>query len=315
MNKRRLDMRQNVIQRAALFATLVAFTFSAAKSARLPEQPSDGYFTTSDGIKIHYLELGKKGSWVVLIHGYTGNAQGNWFDNGIAQALAKNHRVVALDNRNHGKSDKPTLNGVGRAEDTIELMDHLKIEKAHIGGYSMGGSITGQLLATHPERFITAHFGGSGIMETDPEWIAKLPKDHEGVNPMEAELSHGLRIHHAMDNGMSKEEAEKLASTPPAARGAAAPGAAAAGAGRGAAGAGAAQRPALDLAKLNIPIIIINGEFDRPRAKSTRAAREANDVTIVVLPGKQHLSAIVNGSMPKEYPNSLVGFINAHDTM
>jgi pimeloyl-ACP methyl ester carboxylesterase len=270
------------------------------------EQPKDGWFTTSDNIKIHYLTLGDKGSWVVLIHGFTGNAKGNWFDNGIAQALAKNHRVVAIDNRNHGKSDKPTLNGPGRAEDTIELMDHLKIAKAHIGGYSMGGAFTGALLASHPERFITAHFGGAGIMETDPEWVKKLPPDHQGTNPMEAELSHQLRIHHAMDNGMTREEAEKLAAQPPARR--------AAPAARGTAPAAAAPaRPPLDLAKLNIPIIIINGEYDRPRAKSTRAAREANDVTIVVLPGKQHLSAIVAGSMPKEYLTSLVGFINTHD--
>lgn len=289
--------------------TIAALTLLAATSILLAkdksEQPKDGWFTTSDNVKIHYLTLGDKGSWVVLIHGYTGNAKGNWFDNGIAQAIAKNHRVVALDNRNHGMSDKPQLNGPGRALDTIELMDHLKIEKAHIGGYSMGGAFTGALLATHPERFITAHFGGSGIAETDPEWIAKLPPDHQGVNPMEAELSHQLRIHHAMDNGMTREEAEKLASTPPAPRTAAAQ--------RPAAAAPAAARPTLDLAKLNIPILIINGEFDRPHSKSTRAAREANDVTIVVLPGKQHLSAIVAGSMPKEYLNSLVGFINTHD--
>jgi pimeloyl-ACP methyl ester carboxylesterase len=295
-------LRRSILAASALVA---AALLSPAKTKS--EQPKDGWFTTSDNIKIHYLTLGDKGSWVVLIHGYTGNAKGNWFDNGIAQALAKNHRVVALDNRNHGMSDKPQLNGPGRAMDTIELMDHLKIEKAHIGGYSMGGAFTGELLATHPERFITAHFGGSGIMETDPEWIAKLPPDHQGVNPMEAELSHGLRIHHAMDNGMSKEEAEKLASTPPAPRAAAAAPAAPRPA--------PADRPKLDLAKLNIPIIIINGEFDRPRAKSTRAAREANDVEIVVLPGKQHLSAIVAGSMPKEYLDSLVGFINTHDSM
>ena len=293
-------LRRSIFALSALFAVAL---FLTAKNKS--EQPKDGWFTTSDNIKIHYLTLGDKGSWVVLIHGYTGNAKGNWFDNGIAQALAKNHRVVALDNRNHGMSDKPQLNGPGRAMDTIELMDHLKIEKAHIGGYSMGGAFTGELLATHPERFITAHFGGSGIMETDPEWIAKLPPDHQGVNPMEAQLSHGLRIHHAMDNGMSKEEAEKLASAPPAPR-AAAP-------------AGPrpipANRPKLDLTKLNIPIIIINGEFDHARARSTRAAREANDVEIVVLPGKQHLSAIVAGSMPKEYLDSLVGFINTHDSM
>jgi len=109
-------------------------------------------------------------------------------------------------------------------------------------------------------------------------------------------------IHHAMDNGMSREEAEKLASAPPAPRPVAA-----------VRPSGASQRPAIDLTKLNIPIIIINGEFDHPRAKSTRAAREANDVTIVVLPGKQHLPAIVNGSIPKEYVSSLVGFINTHD--
>src|SRR5437660_863510 len=74
------------------------------------QEPTHEFFTTSDGVKIHYMQLGKKGSYVVLIHGYTGSAQGNWFDNGIAQALAKNHRVVALDNRNHGRSDKPQLN-------------------------------------------------------------------------------------------------------------------------------------------------------------------------------------------------------------
>jgi len=124
---------------------------------------------------------------------------------------------------------------------------------------------------------------------------------------MEAELSHQLRIHHAMDNGMTKEEAEKLAAAPPAAR--------ATPAARPANAPAAPAGPKLDLAKLNIPIIIINGEFDRARAKSTRAAREANDVTIVVLPGKQHLSAIVAGSMPKEYLNSLVGFINTHDSI
>src|SRR5499427_10604169 len=85
-------------------------------------------FTTSDGVKIHYLTAGNTGSWVVLIHGYTDSAQRMWFTTGIAPALAKNHRVVALDNRNHGESDKPQPNGAGRAQDVVELMDHLKIQ-------------------------------------------------------------------------------------------------------------------------------------------------------------------------------------------
>ena len=64
---------------------------------------------------------------------------------------------------------------------------------------------------------------------------------------------------------------------------------------------------------MNVPIIIINGEFDRPRAKSTRAAREVKDVEIVVLAGKSHLTAIAGGYMPREYVNNLVAFINGHD--
>ena len=276
---------------------LVLLAAAAAAFAAPGGEPTHEFFTTSDGVKIHYMRLGQAGSYVVLIHGYTGSAEGNWFKNGIAAALAANHRVVAIDNRNHGRSDKPQLNGPGKAEDTIELMDHLHIQKAHIHGYSMGGMITGTLLATHPDRFITASFGGSGIAETDPEWIAKLPPDKQGVDPQEAGLSRALRIHHAMDNGMSQEEAEKLAATPPAARTAT-----------------AAPRPLqIDLTKVTVAVLAINGELDRPHYKTTRMARELFNFTNVVLAGKSHLTAIVAGTMPPLYVESLVGFVNSHD--
>src|SRR5882724_12332867 len=120
-----------------LTTILILAVAAAALAAR--SEPTHEFFTTSDGIKIHYMQLGRAGSYVILIHGYTGSAEGNWFRNGIAELLAANHRVVALDCRNHGRSDKPVPNGPGRAEDVIELMDHLKIQRAHIHGYSMGG--------------------------------------------------------------------------------------------------------------------------------------------------------------------------------
>src|SRR5260221_8567512 len=157
-------------------------------TCRAEDKINDEFFTTKDGVKIHYMVVGK-GTPVILIHGYTGNAQGNWFRNGIAQALAQKHMVVALDCRNHGKSDKPQPNGPGRAEDVIELMDHLKIQKAHFHGYSMGGGIVGQLMVRIPDRFITAGFGGSGIPEADPDLRAKVPADKEGRDPQEAEAS------------------------------------------------------------------------------------------------------------------------------
>ena len=269
------------------------------------DKPQDGYFTTSDGVKIHYLIQGK-GTPVILIHGYTGSAQGNWFSNGVAEALAKNHMVVALDCRNHGKSDKPQPNGPGKAEDVIEMMDHLKIRKAHFHGYSMGGGIVGRLMALIPDRMITAAFGGSGIQEVDPEWQAKVPPDKQGRDPLEDEASRKLRIRHAMDNGMSREEAEKLAATPPPPRtpsaGAGAP-----------AGAARPASPQIDLTKISFPVLAINGELDRPNAKTHRLWRELRNFTNVVLPGKSHLTAISPGYIPKEYIESLVKFINAND--
>jgi pimeloyl-ACP methyl ester carboxylesterase len=260
-------------------------------------------FTASDGTRIHYLTLGDQGSWVVLVHGYTGNAYGNWFANGIAQRLAENHRIVALDCRNHGRSDKPERGGPGSHTDVRELMDRLDIAKAHIHGYSMGGMITGRLLAEMPERFITASFGGSGIRETDPEWQQRVPKEPEGVDPEEATCSRNLRIASAMDNGLSREEAER----------------------RGDAALEEARRnpqpsrlprrtpTEIDLTRIDVPLLAINGEFDAPYSKTFRLWRQARDFTNVILPGKSHLTAIAPGYMPEAYPSSLQRFIEAND--
>ena len=161
----------------------VAFAIAAVLvTSASAQSPKSQFFTSSDGVKIHYLELGASGTPVILIHGYTANAEGKWIKSGIAQALAARHRVIAIDARGHGKSDKPHdpgKYGPRMAADVIELMDHLKIAKAHVHGYSMGGAILTQILARHPDRLITAIYGGSGPQETDAKWIAQVPKDAE----------------------------------------------------------------------------------------------------------------------------------------
>jgi len=258
-------------------------------------KPIKAYFTVSDGVQIHYMQLGSKGSHVVLIHGYTSNAYGNWYANGIMAALATHHRVAALDCRNHGRSDKPEPGQLGKESDVIELMDYLDIDKAHIHGYSMGGMITAQLLSKYPERFITASFGGSGIREVDPKWIEIVPEDKKDTDSKESAASRELRINAAMDRGLSREEAEKEADRPRQGN--------------------LPPLPPLeiDLAKVKIPVLAINGEFDNPYAKTFRLWRELDDFTNVVLPGKSHLTAIAPAYMPKQYPESLMRFINSND--
>ena len=120
-----------------------------------------------DGVKIAYIVQGE-GEPVILIHGWLSSAGINWVLPGTSGALAKEFQVVALDIRGHGKSDKPTEEeayGPELVEDVVRLMDHLKIEKAHIVGYSMGGIIAANFVVRHPDRVRSCTLGGMGWMK------------------------------------------------------------------------------------------------------------------------------------------------------
>jgi pimeloyl-ACP methyl ester carboxylesterase len=146
----------------------------------------------SGGVKIHYFVEGE-GEPVLLIHGFAVNAQLQWGLPGILKALAKDHRVIALDCRGHGKSGKPAdpkKYGTEMVEDAVRLLDHLKIKKAHVVGYSMGAVITGKLMATHPDRLLSATLGGMGVIHEGMEWppfVAQLADSLDkgkGIGPL-----------------------------------------------------------------------------------------------------------------------------------
>ena len=223
---------------------------------------TEDYFTVEDGTKLHWVEMGS-GPPVILIHGAGGSAVGNWFVNGIAPALAATNRVIGIDMRGHGLSEPGPDGGRQKmSADVIEFMDEQKIDKAHIGGYSMGGFVTAGILATQPGRFLSASFGGSGLTETD-EWQPRA-----GVP--------------AIDRSEFLARQRALSAS-------------------------------IDLTKLEFPIIAINGEYDRPYAKTHRLWREARNFTSVVLPGKGHLSAIMRGFIPQQYIDSMVAFITTNN--
>lgn len=118
----------------------------------------------SKGVKIVYAVEGK-GEPAVLIHGWLASAGVNWVLPGTFALLAKRHQVIALDVRGHGLSGKPTraeAYGPELVEDVVRLLDHLKIKKAHIVGYSMGGIITAKFLVKHPDRALSGTICGAG---------------------------------------------------------------------------------------------------------------------------------------------------------
>jgi pimeloyl-ACP methyl ester carboxylesterase len=118
----------------------------------------------SNGVKIVYFVQGK-GEPVILIHGWLSSAGINWSLPGTSDLLAKDFQVIGLDMRGHGLSEKPKKEdayGPELVEDIARLLDHLKIKKAHIVGYSMGGIITAKFLAKYPDRALSGTLGGMG---------------------------------------------------------------------------------------------------------------------------------------------------------
>lgn len=91
---------------------------------------------------------------VVYLHGLLLDSELNW---GIAAALAEQgHRVVTMDLLGHGRSDKPTHASEYRidtyADQVFALMDHLRIERAVLGGLSLGANVSLFAATQRPER-------------------------------------------------------------------------------------------------------------------------------------------------------------------
>ena len=118
-------------------------------------------------VEIAYLDEGE-GDPILLVHGFASTKNVNWVYPTWVSELKKNgRRVIALDNRGHGDSAKlydPAEYEIGTmAGDVIALMDHLKIERADIMGYSLGSRMTAVLARSQPQRLRSAILGGIGI--------------------------------------------------------------------------------------------------------------------------------------------------------
>jgi len=116
---------------------------AAAASTEVVQRP--------DGATIHY-EVSGQGTPMLLIHGYP--LSGELFAKN-REALSKQFKVITLDQRGFGQSKTPNSEASVKtyAEDAFAVMDALKIDKAIIGGMSMGGPVALEMYRQSPERF------------------------------------------------------------------------------------------------------------------------------------------------------------------
>jgi pimeloyl-ACP methyl ester carboxylesterase len=172
-------------------AALVFLALRAPAMAEDSSRHADSF--DSAGVKIAYVTAGD-GEPVILIHGLYSSAAMNWEMPGTFEMLAKHYHVIALDLRGHGQSDKPTDEasyGQPMADDILRLMDHLKIPKAQVVGYSLGGIIVMKFVIDHPDRVVAATLGGMG-------WLRKGSVFQEaftrmgGAGQTPAACAHGI---------------------------------------------------------------------------------------------------------------------------
>jgi 3-oxoadipate enol-lactonase len=126
------------------------------------------YARTSDGFKLYYEEHGRDGTPVVLAYGIGGNTE--MWDVNVA-ALSATHRLILWEPRGHARSDSPEdparFSFARWALDLKDVLDHLRLRRAHVGGLSLGAGIATRFTLRFPGRvrslLITNSSSASGL--------------------------------------------------------------------------------------------------------------------------------------------------------
>jgi len=135
------------------------------------------FISSFDGTRL-YVEDEGDGSPVVLLHGFTSSIEGNWRQPGIWKAILETgKRVVGLDARGHGRSDKPhevaAYQNQAMVKDVRALFDHLGLNHADVVGYSMGAG-TAVRVAVNETRVRRLVLGGIGGDPANSEGSQRL---------------------------------------------------------------------------------------------------------------------------------------------
>ncbi|WP_166880367.1 alpha/beta fold hydrolase [Salinibacterium sp. ZJ450] len=132
----------------------------------LTEMPSPQYVMSADGRRIATYLWGEEDAPVVMcVHGFASSSRDNWANTGWVRDLTRaGFRVLAVDQRGHGASDKPheaTAYGMDTlVNDLVTVLDTYMLDTVHYAGYSLGGRVGWQLAVLLPHRIDRAVLGG-----------------------------------------------------------------------------------------------------------------------------------------------------------
>src|ERR1035438_3580837 len=157
--------------------------------------PASAEYAEMHGIKMYY-EVHGEGRPVVLLHGGTSTIQASFAEQ--IPVLARNHRVIAIEQMGHGHTGDVAgreLSYEGMTEDTAALLVHLGIQNADVIGWSDGGQMALRLAFTHPELVRRVVASGVGLGADTPQmqqamralsadrWSAQVRDEYARVSP------------------------------------------------------------------------------------------------------------------------------------
>ena len=229
-----------------------------------------------DGLTLHYIDEGSaQHAPVLLVHGFASNIGMNWVGPGWVRSLLEaNYRVIAIDNRGHGQSDKPhdpkAYAPERMAADATALLDHLEIQRASWVGYSMGGRIAAFAALANSDRLNALVLGGIG------EGLVTGLDDAEGI--AEALLAASLDDAQGARPRMFRAFADKTGSDRKAL-----------------AACIATSRKVLtvrDVATINVPTLIAVGTKDDIAGSADALAALMPNARTLVIPDRDHMLTV-----------------------
>ena len=160
-------------------------------SVSAQEKPTTGYAPVN-GLKMYY-EIHGNGEPVVLLHGAFMTITNNW--TGWIGELSKTRKVIAVEMQGHGRTAdiERDISQTHLADDVAALLDHLKIPKADLIGYSMGGGVAMECAIRHPDKVrkvvvISSTFRRDGMVKEALDLFPTLSADAFKGSPIEVEF-------------------------------------------------------------------------------------------------------------------------------
>ncbi len=244
----------------------------------------------SDSVEIAFDDVGQ-GEPILLIHGFASNGRVNWVDTGWVKTLTEaGFRVVTIDNRGHGESEKlynPDLYSAPEmAEDARRLLDHLGIRRAHVMGYSMGARIAAFLTVNHPSRVASAVFGGlASRMITGVGGGAEIARGLEAASLLDVTdvTARAFRIFAEQTRGDLKALAACIKSS-------------------------RVRITESMLATIKMPVLVVVGEKDDVAGEAGPLAAAIPGARAVTLPNRNHMNAVGD----KGYKEAVLTFLKGH---